>query len=104
MKEKQIFSFEGIKDGGRMHVRVLDVQTGLKEYSEVYAVRMLDEGVHRLFMNDYIPTLGQVRGDVIVLNREGEYAYPNISGFYKLQHNELTLLIEEHLDEKAVEA
>ena len=51
-------------------------------------------------MNDYLPTIGRVDGSVTFLNREGERRYGNIRGFYKHQHNEFTLLIEEYLGEE----
>ena len=53
-------------------------------------------------MNDYLPTIGRVNGSVTLLNNEGEHLYEQIRGFYKNQHNEFTLLIEEYLKEGAV--
>ena len=45
-------------------------------------------------MEDYTPMLGKVEGDVVVLTADREIEYRSIHAYYKLQHNEFTLLID----------
>lgn len=92
-----------MEHAGKINARILDARSGLRVISGIYAVRMLDEGARNLFMNDFAPTIGQVIGDVVFLNSEGEHEFSGIRGFYKLQHNEFTLLIVDHINEYADE-
>lgn len=89
------------RNDGRITARVVDARSGLQVLTGVYAVRMYDEGERRLFMNDYTPTIGKVVGDVVFLHPQGETAYRDIRGFYKLQHNVFTLLVEGYLKGEA---
>ena len=75
---------------------VSDATAGLKVISGIYAVRIHSKDYYALIMNDYLPTLGRIDGDVVFLNQGGEHPYYGIRGFYKHQHNEFTLLIEEY--------
>lgn len=92
--EEEIYA--DLKDGGRINARIIDARAGLRVLDGVYAVRIHSRDFYALIMNDYLPTLGKVEGDVIFLNRDGEYPCLGVRGFYKHQHNEFTLLIEEH--------
>ncbi len=89
------------RENGRIHVRIIDAQTGLTEMTKIWAVRIHGKNLNVLIMNDYLPTLGQVNGDVIFLHSKGETPYRSIRGFYKHQHNEFTLLVEEYLTKGA---
>lgn len=84
------------RNRGRINARIIDVKSGLKVISGIYAVRIHSKDFYALIMNDYLPTLGKIDGDIIFLSRDGEHPYTGIKGFYKHQHNEFTLLIEEH--------
>lgn len=85
------------REHGRIYARILDAGTGLTELDRIFAIRIHSRNLNTLIMNDYVPTLGRVEGDVVFLGPEGEYPYHNIRGFYKLQHNEFTLLVEEYM-------
>lgn len=83
------------RQAGRIHARIIDYKNGLQVISNVRAVRIISGRYRLLILEDYLPTLGKVEGDVVIVTTNGETAYPRIRGFYKLQHNEFTLLIEE---------
>lgn len=89
--------YEHLRDAGKISVRIIDVDNGLKQLSNVYAVRIHSKKFFALIMNDYLPTLGQIEGEIVFLSAQGEVHYDNIYGFYKHQHNEFTLLIEKRL-------
>lgn len=88
--------YDELHDAGRISARIIDVSSGLRAIEGVYAVRIHSADFTALIMNDYIPALGKIDGDVTFLSRDGEYPYHDIRGFYKHQHNEFTLLVEEH--------
>ncbi|MBS6398147.1 MAG: hypothetical protein KH452_13535 [Clostridiales bacterium] len=95
MAKREEATYEELKNDGRIIARIIDARVGLKVLDGVYAVRIHSRDFYALIMNDYLPTLGKVEGDVIFLNREGEHPYRGMRGFYKHQHNEFTLLVEE---------
>lgn len=94
MAKQKTFTTEQ-QNEGRINARIIDAQTGLKVLNGVYAIRIHSKNFSALIMNDYVPSLGQVEGNITILNREGEHHYQGIRGFYKHQHNEFTLLLEE---------
>lgn len=83
---------------GKIKARVIDEQYGLQELEGVLAVRIIGKDNVLLILEDYASTLGRVDGAVMFLHPKGEVAMNNIRGFYKHQHNEFTLLIEEDSD------
>lgn len=96
MAKSDPFQFQ--RDTGRIHARIIDAQSGLKELHGVFAVRIHSKDVNVLIMNDYLPTLGKVDGSVTFLTAQGEHPYRGIRGFYKHQHNEFTLLVEAYAE------
>lgn len=79
---------------GKIHARIIDEENGLRLISGVRAVRVIDRRSRILIMEDYLPTLGKIDGSIVIVTTDGEIAYDGIQGFYKHQHNEFTLLIE----------
>ena len=67
----------------------------MRVLSGVGAVRIRSKGYSLLLMDDYMPALGKIEGEIVFLTRDEEVVLSNIKGFYKHQHNEFTLLIEE---------
>ena len=82
---------------GNIHARIVDQRKGLQVIENVFAVRVLSEKYRLLIMEDYTPILGKVEGDVVILSTDGEITYGNIYAFFKLQHNEFTLLIDHEI-------
>lgn len=103
MAKRESDAYSDLRGIGRINARIIDADSGLTVLSGVYAVRIHSKHFYALIMNDYLPTLGQVKGSVIFLNDEGEHIYSGICGFYKHQHNEFTLLVEERLPESKAE-
>ena len=79
---------------GAIHARVIDAENGMRVLSGVRAVRIKSRNNNLLIMEDYFPALGKIEGSVVFLTEEREVRLENISGFYKHQHNEFTLIIE----------
>ena len=96
MAKQNTDRYAELRDAGRINARIIDAASGLKVISGIYAVRIHSRDYYALIMNDYLPTLGKIDGDIIFLNQDGEHPYHGNRGFYKHQHNEITLLIEEY--------
>lgn len=87
-KKEEVLHSRGIR------ARIIDYQRGMKLLSGVRAVRIHSRDYVLLIMEDYMPALGEVDGDLTFLTDKGEEPYKGIRGFYKHQKNEFTLLIE----------
>ncbi len=79
----------------RIRARIIDAKQGMRFLPEVAAVRIRSREYVLLVMEDYMPTLGQIDGTISFLTPDEEVTYNNVHGFYKHQHNEFTLLIDE---------
>ena len=78
---------------GTISARIMSEKEGLEPLDDVRAVRILSRGYNLLIMDDYMPTIGEVHGDVIFLLRDGEKKYLGVDGFFKHQGNRFTLFI-----------
>lgn len=94
-KEQRQDSTPAYLPEGGIRARVIDEERGLRLISGIYAVRLRGKDSNFLIMEDYLPTLGEIDGSVTFLTREEEYRFEGVKGFYKLQHNEFTLLLKE---------
>lgn len=88
----------------RIRARIIDAVNGMQFLPEVAAVRIRSKEYVILVMEDYMPTLGKIDGDISFLTPEKELTFHGVQGFYKHQHNEFTLLIDEIGVTKAEEA
>lgn len=79
---------------GSIRARVIDEEHGLRLLSGIYAVRLQSRDYSLLIMEDYMPMLGEIEGTVVFLTETREVRMEHIQGFYKHQHNEFTLLVE----------
>lgn len=84
-------------------IRIISDKEGLKVLTDVIAIRLKSDKYHLLIMADYVPTLGEINGDITFITNKEEIKFENIKGFYKLQHNEFTLLIDKQGESSTVE-
>jgi len=97
-KRQDSISADPPRRSGKIRARIMDEENGLQILKNVYAVRIHSKDYVLLIMEDYASTLGQLDGDITFLCPDNEYVLENIRAFYKHQHNEFTLLIQEDLD------
>ena len=76
-------------------VRIFDLSKGLVEYEEMKVIRITSKDYNLLVMEDYLPMLGEIDGDVDIKNEEIELNYKNIKAFYMHSGNVFNLLIKE---------
>ena len=79
---------------GKISVKIIDEENGLRLYEEVNAVRIKSEKYSLLIMDDYSPIIGQLDGSISILTGKDEITISDIKAFYRHQHNKFTLLIE----------
>ena len=83
---------------GKINARVIDEENGYQQLSEVRGIRINSSDYRLLILEDYTDTLGRVEGDVTFILSDREVCLEHIRGYYKHQHNEFTLLVQEDKD------
>ena len=80
---------EGIK------VRIFDLNKGLVEYEHIKIIRIVSKDYNLLIMQDYLPIIGEIEGNIDIKNEEIELNYKNIKAFYMNSSNVFNLMITE---------
>lgn len=80
---------EGIK------VRIFDLAKGLVEYEHIKIIRIISKDYNLLIMQDYLPIIGEIEGNVDIKNEELEINYKSIKAFYMNSGNVFNLMIKE---------
>ena len=76
-------------------VRVFDMEKGLTEYENIKSVRLVSNDYNLLIMQDYMPIIGEIVGNVDITGNETTASYKQIKGFYMNHDNIFNLMIEE---------
>lgn len=93
----------GYTPSGSITARIIDYEAGMKVLQNIRGIRIQSKEYGLLIMEDYMPTLGKVEGKIVFLTRDDEVTYENVTGFYKHQYNEFTILMETKEIEEAEE-
>ena len=78
-----------------LKVRVFDMEKGLTEYENIKSVRIVSRDYNLLIMQDYMPILGEIVGNVDITGGDTNVSYKQIKGFYMNRDNVFNLMIEE---------
>lgn len=87
-------------DNKNMSVKVLNINTGLIEYENVKFIKIKSKKYNLLIMQDYLPIIGEIDGDVKIELLEKSVEFNNIKGYYMNKKNQFNLFIkkeEEHV-------
>lgn len=83
---------------GKIKARVINEENGFQKLDGVRAVRISSSDYNLLILDDFTATIGRIEGDITFVLPDQEVKLSNILGYYKHQHNEFTLLIQEDRD------
>lgn len=75
--------------------KIFSMKDGYSEYKNVRAIKIISDKYNILIMEDYLPVIGEIKGNVSIVFDDKVEEIPNIRGFYKHSHNEFELLIKE---------
>ena len=84
--------------GKGMKVRIFDLNKGLVEYEHVKLIRIVSKTYNLLIMQDYLPIIGEIEGNVDIRNEELDLSFRNIDAFYMNSNNVFNLMIKEYRD------
>lgn len=86
---------DATKTVAKMKVKILNIQNGLKAYDNVSIIKIKSKKYNLSIMEDYLPVIGEVDGDVEIIALDNFVKLTNIIGYYMLKHNEFKLFIKE---------
>lgn len=93
-KEKENIK-EATNNVAKMKVKILNIQKGLQTYDNVSIVKIKSKKYNLSIMEDYLPVIGEVDGDVEIIAIDNFIKLTNIIGYYMLKHNEFKIFIKE---------
>jgi len=74
---------------------VISFQNGFQIYHNVKIIRILSKKYNLLIMVDYMPVVGELEGNLVIVSDSVEVSLENIQGFYVMKNNVFKLLIKE---------
>ncbi|MCD8078469.1 MAG: hypothetical protein LUE63_08895 [Lachnospiraceae bacterium] len=95
-KEKKVYQRKNIV------ARIYSIQDGLTEVQKVDFIRIKSERYNLMIMEDYMPTLGELRGDLTVEAEGKTFRWENVNGFYIHQNNLFRFMLREERTEEAI--
>jgi len=78
-----------------IQVRISDFEHGLRVFDNVNMVRIVSENYNLLVMDDFISTVGVVKGNVEIVGGGEVTSIENVDAYYMHRDNVFTLLIDE---------
>ncbi len=90
---------EALQSDKSIEAIIISYNNGFTVYHDVKMIRLRGKGINLLIMADYMPTVGEIDGDVELVREdsfEGSMvSLKQISGFFVVKNNVFKLLIKE---------
>ena len=86
------------RSGGRIQAQISSFENGLQIFRNISIVRIKSDRVNLLILEDYMPILGEIDGDVDLIGRTEFYSLKGVKGFFCHEHNVFFLLLKESAD------
>lgn len=83
------------KEGTKINVKILNIKNGLTEYNNVKIIKIKSEKYSIVIMEDYLPVIGEVEGNVEIITEDNIVKFKDIVGYYMHKHNQFKLFIKE---------
>ena len=78
-------------------VKVFNLSQGLVIFNDIKIIRIKSEDYNLLIMPNYMPLLGEVKGNIDIESETISKHYENIEAYYVNTNNEFSLFIREDL-------
>ncbi len=76
-------------------VKILSLKEGLMQLDNITLIRIKSSDYNLLIMPDYMPLLGEVKGNIDFESETMSKSYNDIKGYYINSNNEFSLIIKE---------
>lgn len=74
---------------------IISMKDGARRMEQVKMIRIVSKEYNLLIMEDYLPVIGEIDGDVTIVSQTGEYKLEQIRGFFCHRNNEFSLMLRE---------
>ena len=78
----------------KIKARVFSMEEGHEGFDNVKQIKILSSKYNIVIMEDYLPVIGEVDGDVQFVFENEVREIKNVQGYYKHSHNDFELLIK----------
>ena len=76
-------------------VKVFSLARGIEEFDNIKIIRVKSDDYNLLIMPDYVPLLGEVKGNIEFEGENIKKVYNNIDGYYINSKNDFSLILRE---------
>jgi hypothetical protein len=83
------------RSSGRIQAQVSSFKDGLQVFSKISIVRIHSRDTNLLIMEDYMPIIGEVDGDVDFIGKDFIQTLEDVRGFFCHDHNVFFLLLKD---------
>lgn len=80
-----------------MDAKVFDISNGVVEYNDIKLVRIKSKRCNYLIMEDHTPVIGQVNGEITILQNNKEIILTDIKGYFMHKNNSFELIVEDKI-------
>ena len=80
----------------KIRANVFSIENGYESFENIKSIRIVSKKFNILIMEDYLPVIGEVDGNVSLTFDDETKEIENITGYFKHSHNEFELLIKEY--------
>ena len=83
---------------GKINAKIFSLETGFEDLEKLKSIRIKSKTYNLLIMEDYLPIIGEVEGNVTFVSEDKEETLSDINAYYRHSHNEFELLIKDKND------
>lgn len=76
-------------------VKIFTISKGLEVKDDVKLIRIKSKDYNLLIMEDYIPIVGKIEGDIDFESEKDSFKYENIKGYYMHSNNVFKFILKE---------
>ena len=74
-------------------VQIFSMNKGIEVYENIDFIRIKSSDYNLLIMEDYVPVLGEIHGNIDIESKETSIKLENIDGYYMSKNNEFYLIL-----------
>jgi len=83
---------------------ILSFENGLEHFVGLKAVRIVSKTYNLLIMDDYLPIIGEIEGDLFLISpKEVVKELRNVNGFYRHSKNNFEFILKGYLSDRAAD-
>ncbi|MDR1293202.1 MAG: hypothetical protein LBJ91_07415 [Clostridiales Family XIII bacterium] len=90
--------------GGRIQAQISSFRNGLQFYKGINIIRVRGKQSRLLIMEDYLPVIGEIDGEIDLIGKGFFHRLENLHGFFNHAHNVFFLLLKDSSTQRQPDA